>query len=40
AIGETDALRELERCSGTQFDSEMVASFVTMRRAARNRTSI
>jgi diguanylate cyclase (GGDEF)-like protein/putative nucleotidyltransferase with HDIG domain len=40
AIGETDALRELERCSGTQFDSEMVASFVNMRRAARNRASI
>jgi len=40
AIGETDALRELERCSGTQFDSEMVASFVEMRRSARNRPSI
>ncbi|HEY4442167.1 MAG TPA: HD domain-containing phosphohydrolase [Candidatus Elarobacter sp.] len=35
AIGETDALRELERCAGTQFDPTMVASFCAMRRAAK-----
>jgi diguanylate cyclase (GGDEF)-like protein/putative nucleotidyltransferase with HDIG domain len=34
AIGDVDALRELERCAGTQFDPEMVASFVAMRRGA------
>jgi diguanylate cyclase (GGDEF)-like protein/putative nucleotidyltransferase with HDIG domain len=32
AISEVDALRELERCAGTQFDPMMVASFVAMRR--------
>ena len=32
AIAEVDALRELERCAGTQFDPMMVASFVAMRR--------
>jgi len=31
-ISEDDALLELERCAGTQFDPEMVASFVAMRR--------
>jgi HD-GYP domain-containing protein (c-di-GMP phosphodiesterase class II) len=32
AISETDALRELERCSGTQFEPAMVESFCAMRR--------
>ena len=32
AISELDALRELERCAGTQFDPEMVASFCALRR--------
>ncbi|HEV3085995.1 MAG TPA: HD domain-containing phosphohydrolase, partial [Candidatus Elarobacter sp.] len=35
AIAEADALRELERCSGTQFDPAMVTSFCTMRRELR-----
>jgi len=34
AIDESEALLELERFAGTQFDPEMVASFVAMRRAA------
>ena len=34
AIPEADALRELERCSGTQFDPAMVSSFCAMRRQA------
>src|SRR5947209_450486 len=33
-IGEPEALRELERCSGTQFDPEMVASFCALLREA------
>ena len=32
AINEIDALRELERCGGTQFDPMLVESFCTMRR--------
>ena len=35
AIDESDALSELERCAGTQFDPMMVASFVAMRRHRR-----
>jgi len=34
AIAEADALRELERCSDTQFDPAMVRSFCAMRREA------
>ncbi|HYZ14830.1 MAG TPA: HD domain-containing phosphohydrolase [Candidatus Acidoferrum sp.] len=34
AIAAEDALRELERFAGTQFDPEMVASFVTLLREA------
>lgn len=34
AIDEADALRELERCAGTQFDPVLVASFCALRRAA------
>jgi diguanylate cyclase (GGDEF)-like protein/putative nucleotidyltransferase with HDIG domain len=34
AIPEADALHELERCAGTQFDPAMVASFCAMRRQA------
>jgi diguanylate cyclase (GGDEF)-like protein/putative nucleotidyltransferase with HDIG domain len=33
AISDADALRELERCAGTQFDPTMVRSFVAVRRA-------
>ena len=32
AIGEEDALRELEHCAGTQFDPAMVASFCALLR--------
>ena len=32
AIPEHDALRELERCAGTQFDPQLVASFCALRR--------
>jgi putative nucleotidyltransferase with HDIG domain len=32
AIGEHEALRELEHCAGTQFDPAMVASFCALRR--------
>jgi HD-GYP domain-containing protein (c-di-GMP phosphodiesterase class II) len=32
AIDEGEALLELERFAGTQFDPKMVASFVAMRR--------
>ncbi|MBV8645641.1 MAG: diguanylate cyclase [Candidatus Eremiobacteraeota bacterium] len=39
AISEADALRELERCSGTQFDPAMVASFCAMRRDTRSPSS-
>ena len=32
AIGEPEALRELERCAGTQFDTALVASFCALLR--------
>jgi diguanylate cyclase (GGDEF)-like protein/putative nucleotidyltransferase with HDIG domain len=35
-ISEEEALVELERCAGTQFDAAMVASFVTLRREDRS----
>jgi diguanylate cyclase (GGDEF)-like protein/putative nucleotidyltransferase with HDIG domain len=34
AIGEAEALRELERCAGTQFDAAMVVSFCALMRGA------
>ncbi|MDQ2992420.1 MAG: hypothetical protein M3R30_06335 [Candidatus Eremiobacteraeota bacterium] len=38
-ISEADALVEIERCSGTQFDPTYVERFVAWRRGAAARTA-
>jgi putative nucleotidyltransferase with HDIG domain len=39
ALSHDDALREVERCSGSQFDPELAAAFVASRASPRSRAS-